>query len=258
MEEELRRWRSADKVYQEQMRIDYDMLDCNGHIKARDLLNLFSIVASNDFTELGLSYRTMRDKGFYFVITRASARVIRDPLDNELLTLRTWPYKVKGMQVERGYELVDQTGEVVVAGRELFVIIDASNAHPIRIADFPLLDWYVVDHNPACGDCERIRLAECSEHLAFVRATFCDLDANRHVNNANYPRYVYDNLPEDMQNRRWHDLMVGFDSETKVGENLDLLLTADDGDYYGGEWVKVVARKGDGRPSFGCAFRFDE
>lgn len=255
MEESLRWWRSDDRIYQEEMHIVYNMLDCNGHLKPAELLRAFSLVASDDFSELGLPYEVMLEAGYYFVITRASARVLRDPRNNELVTLRTWPYKVKGFQVFRGYEMLDGEGKVIVSGEEGFMILEKDSGRPVRIDGWPMLDWYVVDHEVFCPECKRIKPSGVLCKLATVQATFGDLDVNGHVNNSRYPAFVYDSLPPALQNRRWTDMLVGFDAETVVGENLDLYFCDDD--ELPDTQVKVVGKKEDGATGFACSFTFE-
>lgn len=254
----FRHWRDADKTYNMERQISFDMMDCNRHLKPTEALRLFGDAANADFANFGLTHRYMIERGYYFIITRASYHLVRDPRDEERVTARTWPHLVKGMQVTRNFELLDAEGEVLAYGEGYYLIIDAKTGHPIRIMDFPLIEMYTVDREVEVAKRQRIKLADDMAEIAHVRPGFSDLDVNGHVTNTHYPTFAYDALPGSVRNRHWTDFQIEFAAEMHADE--DVVLHANDAEaaVEAGEWVKVVGSQADGTTNFGCLFKFEK
>lgn len=263
MQETFRRWRADDNSFYVETTLPFAANDRNGHMKPAEIFRLFMELAGDDFAERGLSHKYMLDRGYYFILTRSQVHVFKDLPDTARVTVRTWPYKAKSLQVFRAYEMRDTSGQVAAAGSGIFMII-GPEGKPIRMADFPFLGWeeavcpQPVDYEPK----GRIRVRGPLFDLGTVQAAFNDLDRNGHVNNARYVSYAQNCLPVELQNRWITDIVIGYDAETLEGA--DLHIRCDPAAVVDGRlapdadgWVSVYGQNGAGQPSFGCRFRFD-
>jgi medium-chain acyl-[acyl-carrier-protein] hydrolase len=262
MKKTLAQWRADDHSYYKEAQTPFELNDRNGHIKPAELTRLFMEIAGDDFGERGLSHSYMLERGYYFILTRSKLHILADVPDETHVLLRTWPYKARSMQVFRAYEMRDADGKLLACGSSVFMII-GPDGKPIRMKDFPFLDWadVVCEDVPADQFKGRIRPHGDVVRLGTVHARFNDLDRNGHVNNARYFAYAQDALPEIMRNRWIADCSIEYDLETKVDQDLHVCTDAtamadgrlqldDDG------WVTLYGRNADDEPSFGCRFKF--
>lgn len=253
----FRQWRSPDMAYQMERQISFDMLDCHRHLRATEALRLFGDAANADFAELGgFTHEYLLEHGFFFIVTKASCHVVRDPRDEERVTIRTWPASMKGMQIARGFEMVDAQNAPVAYAQLMYLIINAETGHPIRVTDFPLLKMYTVDRPMGCELPRRIKRSDDMAECGRLRPRFSDIDANGHVNNTHYPTFAFDALPAELRSRRWVDFQIEYAAEMHLED--EMVLYASDAKLAdAGEWVKVVGMKSDGPSHFGCQFRFE-
>lgn len=252
----FRHWRDEDRVFNLERQISFDMLDCNRHLKPTEALRLFGDAANADFAEVGFTHANMIVEGYYFIITHANCHIVRQPRDEERVTIRTWPHSVKGMQVSRNFEMIDVHGDPIAYCESIYLIIDANAGRPIRIMDFPLYEMYAVDHTVDVGKRNRIKRTDDMVEADRVRPRFSDIDVNGHVTNTRYPTFAYDALPADVRDLAWVDFQIEFAAEMHLDEDVVIYTNDVHAAVETGEWVKVVGAQPDGTTNFGCLFRY--
>lgn len=255
--EMYRHWRDEDLTFNVERQISFDMLDCNRHLKPAEAMRLFGDAANADFADICCTHQQMVERGYYFIITRASCQLLKQPKDEERVTIRTWPHSVKGMQVARDFEVLDAEGEVIAQCESCYLIIDAKAGRPIRVMNFPLLDMYEIEREVAVEKRQRIRLTDDMHEVARIKPRFSDLDANGHVTNTHYPTFAYDVLPAEVRNRTWTGFQIEFAAEMHLGDEVVMHTNDVEAAVEAGEWVKVVGAQPDGTTNFGCAFKFE-
>ena len=253
----FRHWRDEDLTFNMERQISFDMLDCNRHLKAAEALRLFGDAANADFADIAYTHQQMIEQGYYFIITRASCRKLRDPRDEGRVTVRTWPHVVKGMQVARNFDVVDIQGETIMQCESSYLIIDAKAGRPIRIANFPMMDMYEVDRDVEVSGRQRIKLSDDMTEVARVKPRFSDLDVNGHVTNTHYPAFAYDFLPAAVRDKSWTDFQIEFAAEMHLEDEIVLHMNDAEAAVAAGDWVKVVGAQPSGTTNFGCLFKFE-
>ena len=252
----FRNWRDEDLTFNTERQISFDMLDCNRHLKAAEALRLFGDAANADFADMCCTHQEMVAAGYYFIVTRSSCRLLKQPQDESLVTVRTWPRSVKGMQVSRQFEVLDMQGDVVAQCESSYLIIDAEAGRPMRITNFPLMDMYEVDRDVDVSKRQRIKLSDDMSEVARIQPRFSDLDANGHVTNTHYPTFAYDVLPAEVRDREWTDFQIEFAAEMHLDDEVVMYTNDVPAAVQAGEWVKVVGAQPDGTTNFGCLFKF--
>lgn len=254
--EMYRQWRDEDLTFNVERQISFDMLDCNRHLKPAEALRLFGDAANADFADMCCTHQEMVAEGYYFIITRASCRLLKQPKDESRVTVRTWPNSVKGMQVTRDFEVLDAQGEVLAQCESFYLIIDAKAGRPIRVMNFPLMEMYEVERSVDVAKRQRIRLSDEMSEVARIQPRFSDLDANGHVTNTHYPVFAYDVLPAEVRDREWTDFQIEFAAEVRLGDEVVMHTNDAREAVAAGDWVKVVGAQPDGVSNFGCMFKF--
>ena len=255
--EMYRHWREEDLTFNMERQISFDMLDCNKHMKAAEALRLFGDAANADFADIAYTHQQMVEEGYYFIITRASCHLLRQPREEGRVTVRTWPRAVKGMQITRNFDVVDVNGETIMQCESSYLIIDAKAGRPIRISNFPMMEMYSIDREVQVAPRQRIKLTDDMAEVARVRPRFSDLDANGHVTNTHYPTFAYDFLPASVRDRSWTDFQIEFAAEMHLDDDVVLHMNDAQAAVENGEWVKVVGAQTDGTTNFGCLFKFE-
>lgn len=249
-------WRDEDRTYNMERPISFDMLDCNRNLRPTEALRLFGDVANADFADLGHTHENMIRSGYFFIVTHATCHIVRQPVDEERATVRTWPRKIKGMQVSRNFDLLDADGGAIAYCQMDYLIIDANAGKPIRIKDFPLERLYEVERDVPLTKRQRIKLSDDMAEISRLSPRFSDLDVNGHVNNTHYPTFAFDALPAGLRDRGWTDFQVEFAAELHLGDEVVLYANDVGAAAAAGEWVKVVGAQADGTTNFGCLFKF--
>lgn len=252
----FRQWRDADMTFNSERQISFDMLDRNRHLKAAEAMRLFGDMANADFAELGFTHRVLIERGFFFIITRSTCHLERDFRDEERVTVRTWPFSVKGMQVTRNFEVLDAQGEAIAHCESTYLIIDAKENRPIRIRDFPVMQMYQVEREVQVAKRQRIKRTDDMVQLACAHPQFSDIDVNGHVTNTHYPTFAYDALPDAVRDLRWTDFQIEFAAEMHAGEKVLIYGNDAQAALEADDWVKVVGTQEDGTTNFGCLFKF--
>lgn len=253
----FRHWRDDDMVFNMERQISFDMIDCNRHLKPHEALRLLGDIANADFAELGFTHRSMIEQGFYFIVMRANVHKVREPLDEERVTMRTWPHAVKGMQVARNFEMLDAQGAPILQAELVYLIIDAKAGRPIRIMNFPLMQMYQVEREVQVEKRQRVRLADDMREIARTQPRFSDLDVNGHVTNTHYPMFAHDFLPDEVRSRAWSDFQVEYTNEIHAGEDIVLFANDSAAAVEAGGWVSMVGAQADGTTNFSCSFKFE-
>ena len=254
--EMYRQWRDEDMTFYLERQVSFDMLDCNRHLKAAEALRLFGDAANADFADTCCTHQEMVAEGYYFIITRANCRLLKQPQDESRVTIRTWPSSVKGMQVTRNFEVLDAQGEVLAQCESYYLIIDSKVGRPIRITNFPLMEMYEVNRDVDVAKRQRIKLTDDMSEVARIQPRFSDLDANGHVTNTHYPTFAYDVLPAEVRDREWTDFQIEFAAEVHLGDEVVMHTNNAQEAVVAGDWVKVVGAQPDGTTNFGCLFKF--
>ena len=251
-----RYWRDEDLSFNMERQISFDMLDCNRHLKPAEAMRLFGDAANADFADMCCTHQEMVAAGYYFIITRASCRLLRHPKDEGRVTIHTWPHTMKGMQITRNFEVRDVDDEVILQCESSYLIIDAKAGRPMRISNFPLLDMYTVEGEVEVGNRQRIKLTDDMVETARIKPRFSDLDANGHVTNTHYPTFAFDVLPAEVRDRGWTDFQIEFAAEIRLGDEVVMHTNDTLAAVAAGDWVKVVGGQPDGTTNFGCLFKF--
>jgi shikimate kinase len=252
----FRHWRDEDLTFNMERQVSFDMLDCNRHLKPTEALRLVGDAANADFADIAFTHQEMIEQGYYFIITRAICRKLRDPRDEGRVTVRTWPHTTKGMQVTRNFEVLDAEGEPILLCESSYLIIDAKAGRPIRIADFPMMDMYEIPRAVEVGKRQRIKLSEGMAEVARMQPRFSDLDVNGHVTNTRYPTFAYNALPASVRDRSWTEFQIEFAAEMHLGDEVVIHMNDAEAAVAAGDWVKVVGAQADGTTNFGCLFKF--
>ena len=182
--------------------------DFHKEAKPSAIMGYFQDVAVEHAEILGLGGSMTREKNLAWILVRVSIVTARPPQTGECLSVLTFPEKPGSFDVNRGYYIFDERGELIVSGSSKWCVLDISEFKIQRCAPFfKDFDDASFIPSPPFEDANR-RLKGLAgmgytmeKPLAFV-VQVSDLDQNYHVNNTRYGSGA-----EDSVNYRWRFLI---------------------------------------------------
>lgn len=194
-----------------------------------EIFRFTSDAAGEDFSLRGMSWPFLEDKGLVLVLSRASYHIIKMPVADDVITLKTWESAAQGPLCTRNYEIYKYgTDELLVKGQTLWTILDFKNkrlmpakAYPYRPAPTVVTDFDGIK-------CGKIAIPENMETIGTKKVLYSDLDANGHSNNSKYINFVLDLLPPEYQTKLYKDIRLNYSKETKLGDLLEIKVSYQD------------------------------
>ena len=104
-------------ILEEKFVIPSYFVDENAQMTVGCLFRILQEMSNNHARLLGAGWYQLRNRGFFWVITKIQLEINRLPKWEEEVTLRTWVKKSNAATSPRDYEMVDSEGNVLVAGR---------------------------------------------------------------------------------------------------------------------------------------------
>lgn len=165
------------------------------------LARLFQDVAGDHSDSLGVGFKGLNPMHKAWVLTNVYYNVLRFPTAGEKLTLKTWPRTDNGLIAPRDYQLIDAEGNICAVSSSQWVIIDLLSRRVCRLRD----TIKVFDENDTCAtdkqSLSKVKFTDPLQHLKHVDIPYSALDHTRHVNNAEYMKWISDSIPEICQPR---------------------------------------------------------
>ena len=222
----LKQWSADDLSYNKQLILSFCHCNKNGVMSWAEILRFTSDAAGEDFTMRDMPWTYLMEKNLVFVVSRVSFHVLKNPVYDQNITLRTWEEAPQGPLFVRRFQITDtQTGEVLINAFTIWTLLDVklrkiipSKAFDLRVA--PTLSSDYDGIKPG-----KISLPENAEIIGEHKVVFSDMDANGHVNNSKYINFAIDNLPEEFHNIIFKDMRLNYSKEAKdvwayINENI--------------------------------------
>ncbi len=115
----------AGAVWSRALRIRSEHVDMTRQLRTSSLLRMLQEASIAHTTELGMGREKTLDRGYLWVISRQYARILRMPVYDEEILLRSWPGEMLHVFFPRFYEIVSaESGEVLVQAQALWMLLD--------------------------------------------------------------------------------------------------------------------------------------
>lgn len=161
------------------------------------------------------------DRGLLWVLVMQHAEILRMPVYDEHIRLRTWPGKTMHLFFPRYYEVLSADGrEVLVRVSALWMLIDAKT----RRFAFPERHGIVVEGITTGTE---LALPTSPKALplteeAHFTVPFSYVDLNGHMNNTRYFDLAEDILPFEKEGKLLDRLTIEYQHEATEGQDLTL------------------------------------
>lgn len=184
------------------------------------LFDLLQEVAGLHAGTLHVSAPDLLKLGYAWVLSRLCVRIGRFPDLGERITLRTWPHARDQYATRRDFLIFGEDGSEIVQAASSWVVLDLSTRKLTALP--PFLDglW---DTTPAPAldypskTVPRLKPDGQGTAIAVRRA---DLDINGHVNNARFPEWCLESLPNEAEGLALTQADIAFRAECRLGDQV--------------------------------------
>lgn len=115
------------------IRVRYQETDNMGVVYYGNYFTWFEIARTEYFRSLGLVYREMEAKGFYFMVASAGCRYRSSARYDDIVKVRTWVSDLKSSAMKFEYKL--HVGEKLIATGESVHVFTNKSGRPVKIPE---------------------------------------------------------------------------------------------------------------------------
>ena len=216
-------------------------VDMFRRLRSSELFKLLQEAAIQHTEELGMGREKTLDKGILWVVLMQKAEIIRMPVYDEEILLKSWPGKTMHLLFPRYYSLETTEGETLVRASAIWCLVDAET----RKVVFP--ESYGVEIQGVVTGAEidlpgGIRKQDGDRERNFT-IPYSFVDLNGHMNNTRYFDLAEDCVGLAAQGRQLKEIRTEYANEARFGETLQLHWHEENGEVYlDGESDKTVFR----------------
>ena len=170
--------------------------------------------------ELGMGREKTLDRGLLWIVSLQKTEILRMPVYDEKVTVRSWPGRTMHVFFPRYYELITEQGETLVRASALWMLLDEKTRRFVFPESYGIVIDGVVTGN-------EIALPSSPKSLPFTEETpfsvpFSYVDLNGHMNNTRYYDLADDLLPFEKEGRLLKALGTEYLHEIREGQDIRL------------------------------------
>jgi len=206
-------------LWTESCLIRFGAVDKSDSVTLNSIFNFFQEAAISHAENLGVGRGAMASTNQVWLLSRMSVQVDRRPRYGETVTVRTWPRGAEKLFTRRDYDILDADGQTAVRASSSWLIVDITKRRPLRpqsvVDAMPSNEGLDALPAAAVSLAENSSLQKCREHPAL----YTDVDANGHVNNIGYIRWIENAInPELLEQAKQMRLDINYLNEVLRNE----------------------------------------
>ena len=203
--------------------------DFRKEIKPSALLGYFQEIAGEHAGEIGLGFQALREKGYFWVLSKIYVEVLSRPKFEDRVVVETWPHAPNKAIFERSFRVFGADGQVGVRAFSRWCVLEVGRE---RIVPSSRLESSLKTYRaePAVAwDDWRIPEASGKGVPAFsLRIANSEYDLNYHVNNCKYADYVFNCFTvAELEARRLRSFQMNYVHQSHEGDCLDFYRSGD-------------------------------
>ncbi|MBQ8551319.1 MAG: hypothetical protein IJ428_00740 [Clostridia bacterium] len=214
----------------ENFRVNSHDCDESGKMRPSLILRYMQETANLQLRALGPTAEQLVSEDRAFILSRINMSIYGDLHAYEDISVSSWACDSRGVSFNRCYQIRRQD-ELIAEAASVWGLIGISDRKIYRVEDVTL--GFETDEPLELDSPRRVHIPrELSLSLVGERTiVYSDIDANRHMNNTNYPDMLCCFIPH-IAKKRVLSVGISFAAEAKQGETLKVYMSEVDGTYY--------------------------
>lgn len=197
-------------------------VDYNRSLRLDNLFMLMQDVATIAANELGVGKDKLDKYDSAWVLSRIQINIKDSILENDEMSLTTWPCKPMFTFHPRCITINDEKGNVIVEAVTIWTILDLKNRSLANLDLFELGFPTDLEIKPILPLPKKIDTSKV-EFIKKYTPRYSDIDVNNHVNNTKYITWMLDLLPfEEVRNMKIKSITTNYIHEVVYGDEVDL------------------------------------
>ena len=183
-------------MYTVDLQVRYSECDCTGHAGISNILDYLQDICNFHADSLGMGVEYQEKNQVAWVLSSWQVDICRYPSLGQQIKVSTWPYEFRGFYGLRNFQIVSETGEMLVKAASVWVLMDTNQKRPTKLTR-EMLERYQIEPKLEMDYLGRKVPdfnADKKGEAFLVPRHFIDM--NQHMNNANYILLAEQFLPE--------------------------------------------------------------
>ena len=188
------------------------------------VLNLAQDAALRHSKELHVGFDDLFSNGYLWVLVRLKYEVVTENISNlNEVKVISWPITPRGMELSRDFKILSSTGEDLIIGTSLWVIIDINSK---TIQRSTVIEYNISEFINKRSFLQTLKKLPINERVVKNASvpyvvTYNEIDPNRHMNNTKYASAITNLLTLD-QDENIKSFEINYLKELKYKETLEL------------------------------------
>ena len=201
--------------------------DMEGKLRLLTLFNLLQHIADLHAEKLNLGYKFFIEKQMGWVGANYVLHINKRPKWGDEISFQTWPSGVTPVSAIRDFDIKGKDGNSLFTATSQWVLIDMNTGRPQpikrNIEHLDSLNERALESNfPA------IQVPDCIDFEKHFYVRYDDIDINKHVNNAIYPVWASEAVPNEFREKHEiKDMSISFKRPAFFGDEILVLTQID-------------------------------
>lgn len=122
-------------VHQTQVRVRYADTDRMGYVYYGKYAEYFEVGRTELIRSLGFAYKKMEEEGVMLPVAECNLKYHKAAKYDDLLTVKTSVPEFPNVRLITDYEIYNEAGEKLTAGRVVLVFVDMQTGKPTRMPE---------------------------------------------------------------------------------------------------------------------------
>ena len=213
--------REEKRIYNDFYKIPSYDIDPNEFLQVQQILRLFQESASNHADKLKVGSYDLREKGYFWVLSRLKFEIRNFPKWKEKIQIKTWPSGDDRFFAYREFQIANENDEVIIAANSTWIVIDSKSKRPIK-ADTCFTDESVFLKKFTLDEiANKInKYSDFSDEYTY-KIQYSDLDIHNHANNVKYVEWVLNSYSIDFHKKnKIKSCEINYISEASIDEQI--------------------------------------
>lgn len=211
-------------IFEQKYKIGVEEIGVDSLLNNRGVLSLLEDIACLHAQTVGFGILNVAEKGVAWILLEWKVSILKRPLYNTIVTVKTWVSHADKLICERDFEITSENGEVLVLASSKWVLMDMKSRKMVKLTE-DYIDIFEMEEGKKSfpKEEEKQKFVEPTLYTQSVeyKVQRRDIDMNGHLHNLNYLYIAYEILPEEVfQNMTFNQMIIQYKKEIKYGDKV--------------------------------------
>ncbi len=211
-------------------RIDLEDVGYSNKVNNKAIIKILENAGGRHSESLKLGLNDMEIVGFSWILLGWKVKIIKRPIYNEEVTVKTWGRDSNKIFTYRDYEIYNENGELCTIATSKWAIVDI-NTGKLRELTPDIIEKYQCEDEKVFEKDYTLKLKEPETVISMQthKAQRRDIDINKHIHNLYYLDYAYEALPEEIyEEPECNNIEIMYKKQIRLNDKFECLYTMEE------------------------------